>query len=348
MTFGSGGRPHLGISFRTDDLGDAERARLSAMLGIAEEVGISRIAIGDSQWSHFDAVIVATLMAEQTERAMVGISPTNPVTREPSVMASVLAGLDSLSNGRACLVMASGDTAAYNAGLKPGRRAVIEDYVQCMRDLIRTGRASYQGREQVVRWSQWSYRPEAMIYILAEGPLTLHLAGRIGDGVVIGAGLLPETIEDALERVEAGAKESGRTLDDLDIWWTARPSLERTMEEAIEVAKGSISSAGNHSMRFGFEGKNVPPELAPQLERFVASYDTTQHQFAHGDNVRRMEESGLTEYFYERYGVVGDPPAFAARLRELQSRGVDKVWFAWGAGKLHHLELLRDEVLPAL
>ncbi len=348
MTFGSGGRPHLGISFRIDDLEDAERARLSAMLGIAEEVGISRIAIGDSQWSHFDAVIVATLMAEQTEQALIGISPTNPVTREPSVMASVLAGLDSLSKGRACLVMASGDTAAYNAGLKPGRRAVIEDYVQCMRDLIRTGRASYQGREQVVRWSQWSYRPEAMIYILAEGPLMLHLAGRIGDGVVIGAGLLPETIEDALERIEAGARESGRTLDDLDIWWTARPSLERTMDEAIEVAKGSISSAGNHSMRFGFEGKNVPPELAPQLERFVASYDTTQHQFAHGDNVRRMEESGLTEYFYERYGVVGDPPAFAARLRELQSRGIDKVWFAWGAGQLRHLELLRDEVLPAL
>ncbi len=348
MTFGSGGRPHLGISFRTDDLGDAERARLSAMLGIAEEVGISRIAIGDSQWSHFDAVIVATLMAEQTEHAMIGISPTNPVTREPSVMASVLAGLDSLSKGRACLVMASGDTAAYNAGLKPGRRAVIEDYVKCMRDLIRSGRASYQGREQVVRWSQWSYRPEAMIYVLAEGPLMLHLAGRIGDGVVIGSGLLPETIEDALSRIEAGAKESGRTLDDLDIWWTARPSLERTMDEAIDVAKGSISSAGNHSMRFGFEGKNVPPELAPQLERFVASYDTTQHQFAHGDNVRRMEESGLTEYFYERYGVVGDPPAFAARLRELQSRGIDKVWFAWGAGKLHHLELLRDEVLPAL
>ena len=99
MTFGSGGLPHLGISFRVDDLEDAEQARLSAMLGIAESVGISRIAIGDSQWSHFDAVIVATLMAQQTERALVGISPTNPVTREPSVMASVVAGLDSLSKG---------------------------------------------------------------------------------------------------------------------------------------------------------------------------------------------------------------------------------------------------------
>ena len=47
MTFGSGGRPHLGISFRVDDLEDAEQARLRAMLEIAESVGISRIAIGD-------------------------------------------------------------------------------------------------------------------------------------------------------------------------------------------------------------------------------------------------------------------------------------------------------------
>ena len=346
--FGAGGAPQLGISFRVDDLEDAELARLRSMLNVAESIGISRIAIGDSQWSHFDAVIVATLMAQQTEQASIGISPTNPVTREPSVMASVLAGLDSLTKGRAFLVLASGDTAAYNAGLKPGRRALIEDYVVCMRDLFRSGRATFQGRDQVVRWQQWAYRPDPTIYVHAEGPRMLHLAGRVGDGVVIGAGLLPEVVEDSLRRIEAGAKESGRTLDDLDIWWSARPSLERTTAEAIEVAKGSVSSAGNHSMRFGLEGKNVPPELAPQLERFVAGYDTTQHQFAHGDNVQRMEESGLTDYFYERFGVVGDPPTFAARLRELRARGVDKIWFAWGAAKHHHLELLRDEVLPAL
>ncbi len=346
--FGSAGAPQLGISFRVDDLEEGELERMRAMLEIAEEIGVSRIAVGDSQWAHFDAVIIATLMGELTSRALIGISPTNPVTREPSVMASVVAGLDSLTKGRACLVMASGDTAAYNAGLRPGRRAVIEDYVGCIRDLIRTGRATFQGREQVVRWWDRAYRPEAMIYIHAEGPKMLHLAGRIGDGVVIGCGLLPEVVEDSLRRVEAGAKESGRTLDDLDVWFSARPSLERTTEQAIEVAKGSVSSAGNHSMRFGLEGKNVPADLAPVIERFVGGYDTMQHQAAHGDNVRRMEELDLTDYFYERFGVVGDPERFAGRLRELQSRGVDKVWFAWGAAQLHHLELLRDEVVPAL
>ena len=92
----------------------------------------------------------------------------------------------------------------------------------------------------------------------------------------------------------------------------------------------------------------LPAELAPRVERFVAGYDTTQHQAAHGDNVRQMEEAGLTDYFSARWGVIGDPPTFAARLRELQALGVEKLWFAWGAAQLHHLELLRDEVLPAL
>jgi 5,10-methylenetetrahydromethanopterin reductase len=346
--FGRDGAPHIGISWRTDDLQPAERERLRAMVRVAEQSGVERIAVGDSQWAHFDAAIIATLMAQHATSAWVGISPTNPVTREPSVMASILAGIDSLTSGRGCLVMTSGDTAVYNAGLRPGRLAVIEDYVRCIRDLVRMGRATYQGRRQVVRWWNRAYRPDPTIYIHAEGPKMLHLAGRIGDGVVIGSGLLPEVIEDSLRRVEAGARESGRTLDDLDIWWSARPSVARTAAQAIEEIKGSISSAGNHSMRFGFEGKNVPPDIAPRLKRFVEGYDTTQHQAAEGDNVRRMEEAGLTEYFFARWGVVGDPPAFAGRLRELQSLGVEQLWFAWGAARLHHFELLRDEVLPAL
>lgn len=346
--FGEDGRPEIGVSFRLDDLQPAELQRLRDMVGVAEEMGVSRLAVGDSQWAHFDAAIIATLMAEHARSAMVGISPTNPVTREPGVMASILAGIDSLTSGRGCIVMASGDTAAYNAGLRPGRRAVIENYVQCIRDLVRTGEASFQGRRQVVRWWTHAYRPDPMIYIHAEGPKMLRLAGRIGDGVVIGSGLLPEVIEDALARVEAGAKESGRTLDDLDIWWSARPSVAPTVEQAIEEIKGSISSAGNHSMRFGFEGKNIPDDIAPRLQRFVDGYDPTQHQAAASDNVQRMEEAGLTDYFYDRWGVVGDPQGFADRLRELQSRGVHRLWFAWGAAKLHHFQLIRDEVLATI
>ena len=346
--FGEGGAPRLGVSFRADDLGPAGLARLRETVALAESIGVSRIAVGDSQWSHFDAAIVATLMAEHSERAVVGISPTNPVTREPGVTASVLAGLDSLSGGRACLVMASGDSAAWNAGLRPGRLAGIEEYVACVRALIRTGRATYRGRGQAVRWHGRAVRPDPPILVLAEGPRTLRLAGRIGDGAVIGTGLSAGVAADALRRVEAGARESGRALADLDVWWTARPALERTAAEAIEAAKGSVSSAGNHSMRFGLAGKGVPPELAPRIERFVASYDPRQHQFAHGDNVRRMEEEGLTGYFLDRFGIVGGPRDWAARLRELRARGIDSLWLAWGGLQPRHLALLRDEVLPAL
>ncbi len=71
--FGSAGAPQLGISFRVDDLEEGELERMRAMLEIAEEICISRIAIGDSQWAHFDAVIIATLMGELTSRALIGI-----------------------------------------------------------------------------------------------------------------------------------------------------------------------------------------------------------------------------------------------------------------------------------
>mgnify|MGYP004236930121 CR=1 FL=1 len=55
---------------------------MRAVMAIAEEIGAA-------QWAHFDAVVIVTLIGELTSQALIGISPTNPVTHEPSVMVSV-------------------------------------------------------------------------------------------------------------------------------------------------------------------------------------------------------------------------------------------------------------------
>jgi alkanesulfonate monooxygenase SsuD/methylene tetrahydromethanopterin reductase-like flavin-dependent oxidoreductase (luciferase family) len=91
--------------------------------------------------------------------------------------------------------MASGDSAVLNIGHRPALRARIEDYVRCVRDLLATGEATYQGRPQRVRWASTVIRPRVPISICAEGPKMLHLGGRIGDGVIAGTGLLPDVIE---------------------------------------------------------------------------------------------------------------------------------------------------------
>lgn len=195
-------------------LGGADSQKFIDLVKMADDYGAAAIGTYDSAFLGGDAYVRATLMALAAPRAQVGLRPSNPLTREPQIMASFLASIDQLTGGRAFLDIASGDSAVFNIGYPAASRARIEDYVTCVRGLLAHGEATYQGRAQRVRWAKEAVRPRVPISICAEGPKMLHLGGRIGDGVVAGTGLLPEVVRDTIERVHAGAREAGRAPGD--------------------------------------------------------------------------------------------------------------------------------------
>jgi alkanesulfonate monooxygenase SsuD/methylene tetrahydromethanopterin reductase-like flavin-dependent oxidoreductase (luciferase family) len=266
-------RVAFGISFgsATPLLRREDVAKFTDLVRMADDYGAEALGTFDTAFIGGDAYVRATLIAQASARTRVGLRPTNPLTREPQIMASFLATIDTLTGGRAFMDIASGDSAVLNIGLKAASRARIEDYVTCVRELIAKGEATYQGRPQRVRWASTVVRPRVPISICAEGPKTLHLAGRIGDGVVAGTGLLPEVIADTIARVHAGAREAGRAPEEVEIWFTARSSLHDDRATAIENVKASVSSILNHSMRFGLDGKNVPDGVLGEqiMRRFM-------------------------------------------------------------------------------
>src|SRR5437667_4164063 len=291
------------------------------LVKMADDYGAEAIGTFDTAFIGGDAYVRATLIAQASARARVGLRPTNPLTREPQVMASFLASIDHLTDGRAFMDMASGDSAVLNIGYRAASRARIEDYVTCVRDLLAKGQATYQGRPQRVRWSSSAVRPRVPISICAEGPRMLHLGGRIGDGVVAGTGLLPEVIKDTIARIHAGARDAGRAPEDVDIWFTTRCSLDEDRDRAIENVKASVSSILNHSMRFGLDGKLVPDDLRARIQTYVDGYELYDHVLQGGRNPRRMEELGLTEYALSRYALAGNPSDWIARIEALAEAG---------------------------
>src|SRR5690348_15741451 len=100
---------------------------------MAEDYGVEAIGTYDSAFIGGDAFVRATLIALASSKARVGLRPTNPLTREPQVMASFLASLDKLTGGRAFMDIGSGDSAVLNMGYKIASRARIEDFVACVR-----------------------------------------------------------------------------------------------------------------------------------------------------------------------------------------------------------------------
>lgn len=327
-----------------EDLG-----RLADLVKMAEDYGAEAIGTYDSAFIGDDAYVRAALIASASTRARVGLRPTNPLTREPQVMASFLASIDSLTGGKAFMDIASGDSAVLNIGYKIATRARIEDYVNCVRGLLAKGEATYQKRPQRVRWNRRAVRPRVPISICAEGPKMLHLAGRIGDGVIAGTGLLPEVIADTVAKVQAGARAAGRNPSDVDIWFTTRTSLNEDHDKAIEGVKASVSSILNHSMRQGLEGKHVPEELVARVQQYVDGYVTYEHVLREGSNPRRMEELGLTEYALKRYALAGNPRDWIARIEELAQAGATKLWLNAEGGnldrQLHYMRMLGEQIM---
>ncbi len=320
------------------------------MVKMADDYGVEAIGSYDSAFIGGDNFVRTTLFAMAVERAKVGPRPTNPLTREPQVMASFLASIDSLTNGRAFMDIATGDSAVFNMGYSAATRARLEDFITCVRELIATGESSYQGRPQRIRWAGETVRSRIPVSICAEGPKMLHLAGRIGDGVIAGTGLTPHVIQDTIERIHAGARAEGRDPEEVDIWFTTRTSLGEDSAAAIDGVKASVSSILNHSMRFGLEGKNLPEELKERVQTYVDGYELYDHVLSSGENPKRMEALGLTDYALERFALAGDPKDWIARIEQVAEAGAKKLWVGISGGdidrQLHELRLFGEQVMP--
>jgi 5,10-methylenetetrahydromethanopterin reductase len=265
-------------------------------------------------------------------------------------MAAFLGSIDAMTEGRAFLDMASGDSAVYNIGIAPASRARMADYITCVRDLIATGEGTYDGRPQRVRWHGEAVRKRIPITLCAEGPKTLDLGGRICDGVIAGTGLLPEVISDTIERVAAGARSAGRDPSEVEVWFTTRSSLDADRDKAIERIHASVSSILNHSMRFGLEGKNVPSQFRAKIAEYVEGYELYDHVLQAGRNPKRMAELGLTEYGLERFALAGNVDDWIERIGELAGSGASRLWLSTEAGDLdrqiHYMKVFTEQIMP--
>jgi 5,10-methylenetetrahydromethanopterin reductase len=325
-------------------------AQLEDLARMADDYGVRALATHDTAFLGGDAFVRATLLARASRHCLVGLHPTNPVTREPQVMASFLASLDALSDGRAFLDIGTGDSAVLNIGRRPAKVTTVESYVQCMRSLLRGEDGEFGGRVHRVRWVSPPLRQAIPISMCAEGPRMLDLAGRVGDMVIAGTGLDPAVVSDTRERVAQGAVAAGRSADDVEVWFSCRSVLSEDRDWARNQVKAGASSILNHSMRVGLDGKHVPEELRDSVAAYVQRYELADHVLAKGRNVAAMDECGLTDFALARWGIFGDTDDWIARIAQVAEAGVQRLFLGFGLGDLdrqrHCLKLFGEVILP--
>ena len=299
---------HWGLLLLPEDL-----TTFGDLCAAAEQAGFGFLGVGDSQSIFGDVYVGLAVAAQRTRRLRLGPMVTNPVSRHLVVTASAISSIDQLSGGRAVLGLGSGDSALYTVGAPPATLAGLEDAVLTLRSLLAgqvveraPGQTWQVAGAQRSRSAQPS--PRAVpLYLSAEGPRTLRLAGRLADGVVVGLGLTPDVVELSLRYLAEGAAEAGRRVEDLDVWWLVKANLG-----PIDDIKMALAASANHAFRFTRAGKALPRDLWERVEGLQAGYRAQHHEVREGSNSALSDRFGLTDYLAERFALWGGPTTSSA------------------------------------
>jgi 5,10-methylenetetrahydromethanopterin reductase len=314
---------------------------------LAEDVGFAMIGVADSQSVFRELYATLALCAQATRRVLIGPSVTNPITRHPAVAASAIATIDEIAPERTFFGIGSGDSAILNLAERPATLADLRGYVEAVRRLHEDGVAEWRGRRMRLTWPP---RP-IPIYLSAEGPRTLELAGEIADGVIVNVGLEPALVRDAVAHVEAGARRSGRDLSHLDLWAMVRANVTDDVAAGIDEIRMELASNAHHVFRFTLDGKHVPGELADAIRRVQKGYQPAAHEaLGPSPNARLLEqEPALRAYLAERFAAVGPAAACAEKLRGVVEAGIDGLLVTgFVAERTRLIRALGEQVLPRL
>jgi 5,10-methylenetetrahydromethanopterin reductase len=303
-------RPRFGFS-----VSPGHPAGVAQEAADAEAMGYDRIGIWDSPALFREPWVTLAAVAGATERLALGTWVTNPLSRHPVVTASAAATLDELAPGRVYIGIGAGGTGVWHLGMKAAKLAVLEEYVLAVRALLVDGEAVYQGREGRLDWAG----RRIPIVMSAHGPASLRLAGRVADGVVIGLGVTPEAVRSSLELLAEGARESGRSLDDLDVWFTCFWFVEEEPGAAAQQAAWAATAFALHFARWGVDGRFVPDEYRDGVVELGRAYDLTTHGAVPPEQQARYaalsEELGVADYLRRRFVFSGTPDEVEAQIR---------------------------------
>jgi 5,10-methylenetetrahydromethanopterin reductase len=287
---------------------------------LAEQVGFSLVGVADSQSVFREMYSTMALCAQATRRVRIGPSVTNAVTRHPAVAASGIATIEEIAPGRAFFGIGSGDSAILNLTERPSTLADMRAYVEAVRGLHTRGESTWRGRLVRLTW----VKRAIPIYLAAEGPRTLQLAGQIADGVIVNVGLEPTLVKEAVAHVHAGARSAGRDPSSIDLWTMVRVNVTDDIAAGIDEIRMELASNAHHVFRFTLKGKHVPPELADAVVRVQKGYQPAAHEaLGPSPNAALLDaEPALRAYLAERFAAVGPASAVAEKLRRVVDAGI--------------------------
>lgn len=209
----------------------------------AESVGFDYVWVTD-HYTNRCVYIALTVAALNTKSVRLGTGVTNPFHVHPAWTASAIATLNEVSNGRAVLGLGPGDRSTLSQiGLSLEKPlTAVREAVEVIRKLWMGETVNFTGDVLHLSNARLSFKPSSPIpiYIGAQGPKMLELAGAIGNGVLINASH-PKDFEYAVKYIKDGATKAGRRIEEIDVVAYAALSVDDNTIKAREAARTVVA-----------------------------------------------------------------------------------------------------------
>jgi probable F420-dependent oxidoreductase len=332
----------MALSFGVTVLPDPPYQRLVELLALAESHGFEYGWTYDSHVLWQESFPLLTLAAQATKSMKLGHCVTNPGTREPTVLASGYATLHDISNGRMVMGIGRGDSARRYIGQQPVRVAEFERRLAMIRDFMNGREVVWNDKNLELKWVRPEL-PEIPVWVAGYGPKALAVAGRVGDGVIIQLAD-PQIIQWIMETARKSAAEAGRDPAALKCIVCAPSHITDDIADAREQVRWFPAMVSNHVMdlieRYGYDSEI--PEALTEFVRVRKFYDYDEHS-----RVGAKHGEFVTDEICDRFCVLGTAEQATAKLKELESIGVDQFnIYLMTEGQEAVLKAYGDAIIP--
>jgi probable F420-dependent oxidoreductase len=326
----------FGITFKPDMTPE----RIVSLTRQAEAAGFGYGWIFDSHVLWQEPYPLLTLMAVNTKKLRMGTCVTNPVVRDPTVTASLLATLNRISGGRMDLGIGRGDSSRRVMGKKPTTLANLEEAVRVICELCSGHQIVYEDQPIQMTWADAGVPP---VWVAGYGPKALRCAGRIADGVILQFAD-PHLIRWCLGFVREGAAEAGRDFSKIRVMSAAPVWVSDDLAAARDRVRWFPALVSNHVV--DLVSRYKPEELPPELTGYIR--DRKGYNYLHHAEVGSSNAEFVTDDVVDRFCIVGPVTEQVRRLKELAEIGVTQFNIYLMCGDEEQtVEIYGREVIPS-
>ena len=323
-------------------------AQVRALGEQAERAGIQTLWASSFPGKREPLLCLSALAAAQPG-IRIGAVPLSPYETHPLKMAEGLLTLNEMSEGKVSATIGGmGHSVMRVTGMTPQRRvSAVRDCVNIIRAAASGELSNYEGRMYSLQNYQadWLTAPPPLLYVGANGPQMLRMAGSVADGVML-SDVPVSLMEEVLDHMQAGREGSdfaGKPLRVANFFaWHIKD------DKAAAVAEARIELI----WRGLLQPWHTTPVIGAEDAAFIDSKrDNFLQAFLQRTPVIEDVPEHLIEALVDQLTFTGGPDDIdrvAEELQKFAAAGLDEVTLKIHGNAEEAIRLIGERLVPAL